>query len=47
MTLVGALAMFAGLAYLVTRSWRAVPPARRSEERDTRDVERAIPPNPG
>jgi hypothetical protein len=44
---VGVLAVFAGLAYRVTRTWRAVPPARRPEEPDTRDVERDIPPNPG
>jgi hypothetical protein len=35
-----------GLAYLVMRP-RGIPPPRSQQERDTRDVERDIPPPPG
>ena len=35
-----------GLAYLVMRP-RGIPPPRAQHERDTRDVERDIPPPPG
>ena len=35
-----------GLAYLVMRP-RGIPPPRAQQERDTRDVERDLPPPPG
>jgi hypothetical protein len=35
-----------GLAYLVVRP-RGIPPPRAQQERETRDVERDIPPPPG
>jgi hypothetical protein len=41
--LVGGLA---GLAYLVMRTSSPMLPHRRAEERDTRDVQRDIPPGP-
>jgi len=37
----------AGLAYLVMLTSGAMPLARRPDERDTRDVQRDIPPSPG
>ncbi len=37
----------AGLAYLVMRNRAPMPPLRGDQERDTRDVERDIPPPPG
>jgi len=37
----------AGLAYLVMRTSRAMPLPRRPDERDTRDVQRDLPPHPG
>jgi hypothetical protein len=37
----------AGLVYLAMRSRVPMPPLRGEPERDTRDVERDIPPPPG
>ena len=37
----------AGLAYLVMRTSRAMPLPRRPDERDTRDVQRDLPPPGG
>jgi hypothetical protein len=45
--LVIALGVLAGVAYLVMRTWGSMPPPRGGQDRDTRDVERDIPPNPG
>ena len=44
--LVALLCGLIGLAYLVMRP-RGIPPPRAQQERDTRHVERDIPPPPG
>jgi hypothetical protein len=36
----------AGIAYHVMRTWGSRPPPRSAGERDTRDVQRDIPPGP-
>ena len=41
------LAGVIGLAYFVMRTSQVVPPSRRADEVDTRDVERDIPPHHG
>jgi len=41
------LVAVAGLAYLVMRTSGAMPLPRRPDERDTRDVQRDLPPPPG
>jgi len=41
------LALVGGLAYVVMRPRRPMPPSRGEQEPDRRDVERDLPPPPG
>jgi hypothetical protein len=44
--LVALVCGLAGLAYLAMRTRGPIPPLRSGQERDTRDVQRDIPPPP-